>query len=124
MNTDLIFVVSDYYATGEGRTISILVTRAYPTEDDWDVKPTFEVGPDGKYIFKNGNLKNTKDQIALNEFIDHFDTFYAMGAEVLEKEEFISRYSSFIPQSVLKQTETDSDSGNFHYFSQFHINYS
>ena len=106
MNIDLKFLVSDYYATGEGRTISILITRAYSRYED----------------YKDDVCQLSSEEIALREFKTHFDEWIAIGAEFLKKEEFISRCSKYLSDLVLKQL--DSSSGNFYYFSQFHINYS
>jgi len=100
------YVVSDYYATGEGRTISILITYGSTREEDYE----------------NGELKRSMNFILLREFALLFDWFYYQGAEILTKEEFLARYKSFISESVLKMLE--SEIGNFHYYSQFHINLS
>jgi len=51
------FVVCDYSATGEGRTICILITYALPRYEDYEVAPSFERGDDGKLIRVPGVLK-------------------------------------------------------------------
>ena len=100
------YIVSDYYATGEGRTISILITRAYPRTEDYE----------------NGNLKDNLKERLIREFAECFDPYLAFNAEVLEKEAFLQRYKNHLSELVIRQL--DSLSGNFHYHSQFHINFS
>jgi hypothetical protein len=114
---DPIFVVSDYYATGEGCTISILITRAFPRQDDYDLSPSYSnSGYDG------GTLKNSANFRALREFIELFGGWYGHGAEILSKDEFLSKAGKYIPDMVVKML--DEPSGHLHYHSQFHINFS
>src|SRR6056297_4078171 len=92
MKTDPnVYVVSDYSATGEGRTVSVLVTRARArrdeTHNDFEVEPSFT--DDG---YDPGVEKNTPEFRALREFAEEFNGFYAMGAEVLDRNEFFHRF--------------------------------
>jgi hypothetical protein len=116
------YMVADYSATGEGRTISILITRAYPREEDWITFPKFEKDENGKYYKIEGVLKCTHEEIALREFTRTFDAWTAIGVEFLSKEDFIKKAGKYLSDLVIKTI--DEPAGNFHYHSQFHINYS
>jgi len=68
------FVVCDYVATGEGQTICLLVTRAYPSKDDYAEDPSELNG-------WMGRLKYSKKLIAARIFVEKFGSFYARGAD-------------------------------------------
>ena len=119
------YVVSDYTATGEGRTVMILITRARPRRDDvhndYQIEPNFtEQG------YNPGVEKNTPQFRALREFAEQFDGFYARGAEVLDRDEFFARYGNQVPEYLYKMTDPDSEDSppGFHYTSQIYLNFS
>ena len=74
----LLYLVSDYGATGEGRTISILITYAFPLSHDYATQPSWDNG-----TYHKGTLKNTSEERAKREFIEKFDEWFAIGAEVI-----------------------------------------
>lgn len=100
MDNDLHFIVSDYYATGEGRTISMLVMRPsnYWTDDDWEVKPTFD--ENWKYIEGTPKPNVTNKVIADREFNNLFGEWYALGATNISKEEFLTNFGYLVPDTV------------------------
>jgi hypothetical protein len=104
-------LVSNYGATGEGETICILITRAYPMMSDYD---------------ENHTLKNNAEFRAMREFGECFDEFYAKMYEFVEVEDLLKQYSSLLPPIVVKVLSDTSKNGpgNFNFFQQFHINYS
>jgi hypothetical protein len=118
------FIASDYSATGEGRTISILITPLHPKPDDYEIKPHIEEQRDdnGRHIFNPGVLKTKTEVILLRDFAETFDGWLAMGAEIVDKEEFIRRFGRMVPELVLKFV--DEPMGNFRYFTQIHYNLS
>ena len=123
------FVFSDYFGTGEGRTVSLLITRAYPKDDDYeeDSRNKSYMGEDGKFYFVMPTLKEhrTPRYRAAREFAELFGGWHASGAEFLSRDEFLTRCGRFLPQHVVKFLEdTGDDSGNFNYYSQYHVNYS
>jgi len=119
-----IFVVSDYYATGEGQTTSILITPATPRMGrDYEIEPTFNLETSNYFP---GKLKHTREQIAVLEFVDRFGKWLSQGIEVLSKDEFEKRYNYMLPESVknfLTKAE-EKPPANFFWSSQFHTNYS
>lgn len=115
-----IYVASDYCATGEGRTVSLLITRAYPRKEDYLVEPRF----DFETGYHPGELKTTPSKIALREFYELFGDWYSHGAEVLTKEEFFHRYDCMTPVIVKNLINTDDPPGNFNWYTQGHYNFS
>jgi len=107
------FIASDYYATGEGRTVMLLITRAYPHRDDYDEN----------YELKEGH---TPKVIAGREFIEQFGGYFAMGAENLLREEFLKRFGHHLPEYVHKilAAEGNERPGNFNFKQSLHLNFS
>lgn len=104
-------IVSDYAATGEGRTVCILITRAYPQSDDYDEKQ---------------ELKNTAKFRAAREFTQVFDPFWANFAENVSIDFLIENYKVFLPDMTIKVLQAGERSipGNFEFHQMFHVNYS
>ena len=98
------FIASDYSATGEGRTISILITYLLPKPEDYEIKPHIEERRDdnGRLVFNPGVLKTKTEDILLRDFAETFDGWLAMGAEIVDKEEFVRRFGRMVPELVLK----------------------
>jgi len=118
------FVVCDYFATGEGSTKMILITRAYPHADDYATESYID--DDGKFCV--GELKegHTAKVRAAREFIEEFGGWYAQGAENLSREEFLKRFSNHLPPYVEKilNAEAGDRPGNFNFKLQIHMNFS
>lgn len=112
------FIINDNYATGEGRTISILITRAYPKYEDYAVRPSEENG-------WKGELKYPKELLAIREFSEKFGYWAAKGAESISYLKLLENYKEFIPEIVIRilNAEGNNVPGNFNYFQEFHINY-
>ena len=108
------FVAADYYATGEGRTVCLLITRAYPHVDDYE----------GTY--PNTVELNTPEFRAAREFVEHFDSFYARGAENLPREDFLRRFGHYLPEYAHKilNAKGDERPGNFNFKQSLHLNFS
>jgi len=118
-----VYVVCDYGATGEGRTVMTLITRARPRRDldDYEVEPSFtENGYDP------GIEKTTPEERALREFKELFGGYYSIGAEVVDRNEFFDRYSNFVPGILYKLTDPDSENlpPGFSWHGQLHLNFS
>jgi hypothetical protein len=107
------FIACDYYATGEGRTVMLLITRAYPHNDDYDEN----------YELKEGR---TPKVIAGRQFIEDFGGYFAMGAENLPREEFLKRFGHHLPEYVHKilAVKGADRPGNFNFKQSLHLNFS
>ena len=118
------YMFSDYYGTGEGRTMCVLITRAYPKQDDYEVQPDFTTDDTGKMVYVPGKLKYNQKYIALREFKERFGNFYLQCAENLSKEEFLTRCGRLLPEMVLKLVNNKDQPGNLYFAQEFHFNYS
>jgi hypothetical protein len=122
MHEDLYqFLVCDYFATGEGRSIMLLITRAYPKQIDYEIQGKFE---DGKYIPPKIKDGHTPKVIAAREFVDEFGGWYAQGVENVSRKEFIARYGHHLPEYIKKMLDDSEQPGNLHFTQKFHFNYS
>lgn len=123
------YVVCDYMATGEGSTLCILITMAYPAHDDYEESTSY-TNPDGSFHFEMPALKEgiTPGLIAIRQFAEEFGDYYAIGAENLYEKDFLIRCASRLPAYVVKMIEDqkwpDRAAGNFYYASKLHVNYS
>lgn len=112
MNDELYqFIAADYYATGEGRTVSLLITRAYPRAEDYD---------------ENQKQIRSAKFIAAREFIERNDPLLNSYAENLYREDFLNKYGRLLPEYVIKiiNAEGSDRPGNFNYSQQYHLNFS
>lgn len=116
------FLACDYYATGEGRTIMLLITRAYPRSDDYEYHG--HIDENGQWV--SGKLKDhhTPKVIAAKEFIEQFGNYFAQGAENLLREEFLKRFGHHLPEYIKKMLADSDQPGNLHFVQSFHFNFS
>lgn len=119
------FLACDYYATGEGRTVCLLITRAYPHTDDYETPGHYDTETKiyTPPVMKAGHSPKV---IAAREFAEKFDSFYLRGAENLPREEFLERFGHLLPEfaHTLLNKEGDERPGNFNFSQQFHMNFS
>ena len=116
------FVVGDYYATGEGRTISIIITRAYPRKEDYEVEPEW-IFSEGKSEYHPGVIKNGPGFRAIREFAEVFDGFLASGAMLYDSKNFFEQFGKYLPVLVSNMLYDLDPPGNFHWHSQLHFNF-
>lgn len=105
------FMTCDYYATGEGRTICLLITRAYPRSDDYEDR-------------MNEKLKYSAEEIAKREFSEKFGSWLVRGAEHLSREDFLKKYSHYLPSFVEKSLTDKDQLVNFNFAQSLHVNFS
>lgn len=115
------YAVIDYSATGEGRTVCLLITRAYPRKDDWEILPSSENGWEGK-------LKGDSKEIVAREMRERAGDYFSIGTEHLDREEFLRRYGDWVPDVVKNMSDKNHSyilqPGNILFFQEFHFNYS
>jgi hypothetical protein len=86
-----LFMVSDYFGTGEGRTLCLMMTSALPCrEEDFQ-------NPDNKYA-----PSTTKEYRARRKFKEAFGYWYSQGLEFLTREEFFTKYSQYLPPKLVE----------------------
>ena len=119
-------VESEYFATGEGMTYMLMFTRAYPSQEDYEVKPSFVTKEDGRMVFEEGKLKNTPEQIALKQFAEKFGSYFARGATAKEGLHFDSGSARLLvsPELQAKLKDWEKNAGGLEYYSSMHVNFS
>jgi hypothetical protein len=105
-----LFMVSDYFGTGEGRTICLCQTQAIPCrEEDFQ-------NPDNKYV-----ASTTKEYRARRKFKEAFGDWYYQGLEFVSREEFFTKYSQYLPPKLV---ELKDQLCYVEYCSELHFNFS
>lgn len=87
------FGISEYYATGEGRAIMIMLSKNHKNEDGF-----------------------------VEAFKDKFGHYYSSGLELKDKDIFMKEYDKYLPEHVKKYLEKD-DAFAYEYYSSVYINY-
>ena len=117
-----VFVASHYYATGEGNTISLLITRAYPRQEDYEIPPE-TIYTNGEYHYNPGVVKFGPGFRAIREFAEVFGGWTARGAELYTYENFMDKFGHHLPEYMRKNLPSGEAPGNLNYFSQIHMNF-
>jgi hypothetical protein len=121
------FIASEYCATGEGLTICILITKAYPETKDYEEETQNKSYMDNNKVFHFVMPALKKDSTpqsrAMREFVELYD-WYAKGAEFFTREKFITKFYQYLPEYITKCLRGPDDAGNFNYQFKFHVNYS
>lgn len=117
-----VFVESEYSATGEGLTVALLITRAYPRQEDYDIEPEF-ITINGKTEYHPGSMKNGPGFRALREFSEIHGGFLARGAQLYSHEQFMKRRAAYIPRVVENLLKDPEQPGNFVWHTQVHMNF-
>ena len=101
------FLVNDYYATGEGRTISLMITQALPgLAEDFDKE-------------SNGyGAITTREYRAIREFYGVFREWDSREVEFMPKGHFFGTYSNCLPP-LLHNIKDDS---YYKFYTQIHFN--
>jgi hypothetical protein len=92
------FFVIEYFGTGEGITYFLQISRNYGGYTDFD-----------------GELHSFK------KFVD--DDYFLQGMEMLEEEEFMTKYAALIPAHVVKMVKYKNQP-MLTWQTYFHVNYS
>lgn len=127
MNNELRYLVSDYFATGEGRCISMMITRPQFEKEDYESNPNWYTDENGQWIYEEGTLKSgVSDTVVLTRaFVKEYGEWYGRGIEILSREEFLKRFSSCVPEFVKNITdENEQPAPWFEWKQQIYFNYS
>lgn len=89
-NNSMHFLVSDYDAQGSGRTVMILVTSLYKEQKD-----------------------------ALQDFSEVFGGWHASGSQFYEKQDFLQKWSRFIPPAIA--SAINRNESRFYFYSEVSI---
>jgi hypothetical protein len=86
-----VYMVGEYFGTGEGQTVCVMMTQANPGH-----KEDFE-NSTNKYV-----ACTTQQYRAVRAFHEQFGTWYLHGLRFLSKEDFFGEYSYYIPPAMMK----------------------
>ena len=84
-----VYMIAEYFGTGEGQTTCIMMTQASPYGDD----------------FAEGNFYvpiNSQQYRAVRAFHEQFGTWHLHGLRFLTKEDFFGEFAYFIPPVMMK----------------------
>jgi len=84
-----VYMIGEYYGTGEGQTTCIMMTQATPYGDDFD--------EEHKYV-----PITSKQYRAVRKFHEEFGTWYLYGLKFLSKEDFFTECAYYIPPVMMK----------------------
>ncbi len=103
-----VYMIGEYFGTGEGQTTCIMMTQANARGDD----------------FEDGNFYvpiNSKQYRAVREFHKQFGTWMLYGLKFLSREDFYTECAYFIPPVMMKLSNAKCYK-NFH--TRVHYNFS
>jgi len=86
-----VYMVSEYFGTGEGQTVCIMMTQATPGHPE-----DFETSTN-KYV-----ACTTKQYRAVRAFHEQFGTWHLHGLRFLSKEDFFTECAYYIPPVMMK----------------------
>ena len=86
-----VYMIGEYFGTGEGQTTCIMMTQATPYGDDYP--------PDGPDKYK---AITSKEYRAVRAFHEQFGTWYLYGLKFLSREDFFGECAYFIPPVMMK----------------------
>ena len=95
-----VYMIGEYFGTGEGQTTCIMMTQATPYGDDYS--------GENKYV-----PVNSKQYRAVRKFHEEFGTWYLYGLKFLSREDFYTECAYFIPPVMMKLS-------NAKCFKEFH----
>ena len=84
-----VYMIGEYFGTGEGQTTCIMMTQATPYGDDFS--------GENRYV-----PINSQQYRAVRAFHEKFGTWYLYGLKFLSKEDFFGECAYFIPPVMMK----------------------
>jgi hypothetical protein len=95
-----VYMIGEYYGTGEGQTTCVMMTQATPYGDDYS--------EENRYV-----AVNSKQYRAVRKFHEEFGTWMLYGLKFLSKEDFLTECAYYIPPVMMKLANTSC-------FKEFH----
>lgn len=118
------FVASDYSATGEGRTVSLLITSVILNSEHYEVQPEY-VNMNGSWTYNEGILKHSHAQIAIENLNKRIPSYFAACSEVFTEEQFFKLYGKMIPKNIKEIFDKNNKvKPSLDWFQSLHLNYS
>ena len=105
-----VYMVSEYFGTGEGQTVCIMMTQAAPGHAE-----DFETSTN-KYV-----ACTTQQYRAVRAFHEQFGTWYLHGLRFLSKEDFFAEFAYYIPPVMMKLSKSKCYK---EFYTEVHYNFS
>lgn len=123
MSDGLIYAACDYGATGEGNTLCLLVTFAFPSKMDYDPNIPYGITEKG---WVDPTVITTQEERAKRRFAELFGDWFTIGITFYERDEFLKTFKNFIPESVYQTLSIEEGKRfpMFEYYSRHHENWS
>lgn len=103
-----VYMIGEYFGTGEGQTTCIMMTQASPYGDDFT--------EDNRYV-----PINSKQYRAVRKFHEKFGTWMLHGLRFLSKEDFFTECAYYIPPVMMKLSNK---SCYKEFYTEVHYNFS
>lgn len=102
------FMIADEYSTGNGRTLSVLMSQALPSyPEDFD--------DEHKYT-----PITTQEYRAVREFHKYFGTYSLFGIKFVSREDFFEKYANLLPPALV---DLKNKQCYLHYHGELHFNF-
>ena len=105
-----VYMIAEYFGTGEGQTTCVMMTQATPYGDDFP--------PDGPDKYK---AITSQEYRAVRAFHEQFGTWHLYGLKFLSKEDFFGECAYFIPPVMMKLQKTKCFKD---FYTRVHYNFS
>lgn len=103
-----VYMIAEYFGTGEGQTTCIMLTQATPYGDDFS--------GDNRYV-----PVNSKQYRAVRAFHEKFGTWMLGGLRFLSKEDFFTQCAYFLPPVMMKLSNSKCFK---EFYTEVHYNFS
>jgi len=103
-----VYMIAEYFGTGEGQTTCIMMTQATPYGDDFS--------GENKYV-----PINSQQYRAVRKFHEKFGTWMLHGLRFLSKEDFFAECSYYIPPVMMKLSNKSCFK---EFYTEVHYNFS
>lgn len=105
-----VYMIAEYFGTGEGQTTCIMMTQATPYGDDFP--------PDGPDKYK---AITSQQYRAVRKFHEKFGTWMLYGLKFLSKEDFLTECAYFLPPVMMKLSNAKCYK---EFYTEVHYNFS
>ena len=105
-----VYMIAEYFGTGEGQTTCVMMTQATPYGDDFPSD-----GPD-KY-----KAITSQEYRAVRKFHEKFGTWMLYGLKFLSKEDFLTECAYFLPPVMMKLSNAKCYK---EFYTEVHYNFS
>lgn len=103
-----VYMIAEYYGTGEGQTTCVMMTQASPYGDDFS--------GDNRYV-----PINSQQYRAVRKFHEKFGTWMLYGLKFLSKEDFFGECAYFLPPVMMKLSNAKCMK---EFYTEVHYNFS